>query len=243
MTRHGPSAMVGLDRPAEHRGEPMSGSRLRPYLGPVVALLVVLALGAGTVYAAIPNSNGKYYACYVKYTGAVRLINYPQGEHLQVGREAHQLECPGAARTGGTPGTRLDRRDQLGPAASDRHHEDQTSRIESAPQSVPPGSPVLRTYSLAPSVKVVGGRLLKAYGWVVVLESYPSAINSVGRSSVEQHTDSDLRAAALVAVHAVCTNPDRISGHCQDQQLQGLQEEQVRARSAGGGPSPGGASS
>ncbi len=56
----------------------MSGSRLRPYLGPVIALLVVLALGAGTVYAAIPNSNGKYYACYVKNTGAVRLINYPK---------------------------------------------------------------------------------------------------------------------------------------------------------------------
>ena len=52
----------------------MSGSRLRPYLGPVIALLVVLALGAGTVYAAIPNGSGTYYACYacyVKNTGAV----------------------------------------------------------------------------------------------------------------------------------------------------------------------------
>ena len=41
----------------------MSGSRLRPYLGPVIALLVVLALGAGTVSAAIPNGSGTYYAC------------------------------------------------------------------------------------------------------------------------------------------------------------------------------------
>jgi hypothetical protein len=56
----------------------MSGSRLRPYLGPVIALLVVLALGAGTVYAAIPNGNGKVYACYVKNTGVVKLINYPK---------------------------------------------------------------------------------------------------------------------------------------------------------------------
>jgi len=56
----------------------MSGSRLRPYLGPLVALLVVLALGAGTVYAAIPNGTGTYHACYVKATGAVRLINYPK---------------------------------------------------------------------------------------------------------------------------------------------------------------------
>ena len=56
----------------------MSGSRLRPYLGPLIALLVVLALGAGTVYAAIPNGNGTYYACLTKSSGAVRLINYPK---------------------------------------------------------------------------------------------------------------------------------------------------------------------
>ena len=87
VTRHGPSATADLDRPLVSGGA-MSGSRLRPYLGPVIALLVVLALGAGTVYAAIPNSNGKYYACYVKNTGVVKLINYPkvstcpQGEKL-----------------------------------------------------------------------------------------------------------------------------------------------------------------
>ena len=56
----------------------MSGSRLRPYLGPLVALLIVLALGAGTVYAAIPNGNGTYYACLTKSSGMVRLINYPK---------------------------------------------------------------------------------------------------------------------------------------------------------------------
>jgi hypothetical protein len=55
----------------------MNGSRLRPYLGPLVALLVVLALGAGAVYAAIPN-NGTYYACLTKSTGAIKLINYPK---------------------------------------------------------------------------------------------------------------------------------------------------------------------
>ena len=53
-------------------------SRLRPYLGPVVALLIVLAVGAGTVYAAIPNGSGTYYACLTKSSGVVRLINYPK---------------------------------------------------------------------------------------------------------------------------------------------------------------------
>jgi hypothetical protein len=43
-----------------------------------VALLVVLALGAGTVYAAIPNGSGTYYACLTKSSGDVRLINYPK---------------------------------------------------------------------------------------------------------------------------------------------------------------------
>jgi len=56
----------------------MSGSRLRPYLGPVIALLVVLVLGAGTVSATIPNGSGTYYACLTKSSGVVRLINYPK---------------------------------------------------------------------------------------------------------------------------------------------------------------------
>jgi hypothetical protein len=34
----------------------MSRSRIRPYLGPFMALLIVLALGAGTVYAAKPKA-------------------------------------------------------------------------------------------------------------------------------------------------------------------------------------------
>jgi hypothetical protein len=56
----------------------MSGSRLRPYVGPLAALLVVLVIGAGTVYAAIPNARGTYYACLIKDTGAARLIDYPK---------------------------------------------------------------------------------------------------------------------------------------------------------------------
>jgi hypothetical protein len=38
----------------------------------------VLALGAGTVYAAIPDGSGTYYACLTKSSGVVRLINYPK---------------------------------------------------------------------------------------------------------------------------------------------------------------------
>ena len=82
----------------------MSGSRLRPYLGPVVALLVVLALGAGTVYAAIPNGNGKVYACYVKSTGAVRLINYPKVKNCKSGEKLIKWSAQGPAGPVGPQG-------------------------------------------------------------------------------------------------------------------------------------------
>ena len=55
----------------------MSGSRLRPFLVSVVAAFTVVTLGASTAHAAIP-SNGVYYACLTKSTGALKVINYPK---------------------------------------------------------------------------------------------------------------------------------------------------------------------
>ena len=103
MTRLDPSATAGLDRPAGIGGA-MSGSRLRPYFGPVIALFVVLALGAGTVYAAIPNSNGKYYACYVKNTGVVKLINYPKVSTCPQGEKLINWNAKGPAGPQGAQG-------------------------------------------------------------------------------------------------------------------------------------------
>ena len=82
----------------------MSGSRLRPYLGPLVALLIVLALGAGTVYAAIPNSNGKYYACRVSNTGVVKLINYPKVSTCQEGEKLISWNAKGPHGPAGPQG-------------------------------------------------------------------------------------------------------------------------------------------
>jgi hypothetical protein len=70
--------MAALRCTAAQGGRAMSGSRIRPYLGPLIALLIVLAMGVGTVYAAIPNGSGTYYACLTKSSGVVRLINYPK---------------------------------------------------------------------------------------------------------------------------------------------------------------------
>ena len=82
----------------------MSGSRLRPYLGPVIALLVVLALGAGTVYAAIPNGDGKYYACRVSNTGVVKLINYPKVKTCQAGEKLISWNAKGPQGPAGPVG-------------------------------------------------------------------------------------------------------------------------------------------
>ena len=82
----------------------MSGSRLRPYFGPLVALLVVLALGAGTVYAAIPNRSGTYYACRVKNTGAVRLINYPKVKTCPAGQKLIKWSATGVQGPAGPAG-------------------------------------------------------------------------------------------------------------------------------------------
>jgi hypothetical protein len=57
----------------------MSAPRSSLGLGSLlVALVIILALGVGTVYAAIPNGNGTYYACLTKSSGVIRLINYPK---------------------------------------------------------------------------------------------------------------------------------------------------------------------
>jgi len=82
----------------------MSGSRLRPYLGPLVALLVVLVVGAGTVYAAIPNSNGRYYACRVSNTGVVKLINYPKVSTCPAGEKLISWNAKGPQGPAGPQG-------------------------------------------------------------------------------------------------------------------------------------------
>ena len=83
----------------------MHASRSRLGLGSlVVAVLIVLALGVGTVYAAIPSGNGKVYACYVTNTGAVKLINYPKVKTCQAGEKLISWNAKGPAGPAGPVG-------------------------------------------------------------------------------------------------------------------------------------------
>jgi len=82
---------------------PAPRSRLR--LGSlIVAVVIILALGVGTVYAAIPNSNGKYHACYVKDTGVVKLINYPKVDTCPKGEKLISWNAKGPAGPQGAQG-------------------------------------------------------------------------------------------------------------------------------------------
>jgi len=73
-------------------------------LGSLLVAIVVLALGVGTVYAAIPNGNGTYRACLVKNTGAVRLINYPKVSSCPQGQKLISWNAKGPAGPAGAQG-------------------------------------------------------------------------------------------------------------------------------------------
>src|SRR3990170_4453912 len=60
-------------------GGVMSRVRMRSYLGPLIVVLVLSVVGLGSVVGSIPNkSDGRFHACFVQRTGAVRLIDYPK---------------------------------------------------------------------------------------------------------------------------------------------------------------------
>ena len=83
----------------------MRAPRSRLGLGSLfVALLVVLALGVGTVYAAIPNGSGTYSACLVKATGTVRLINFPKVDTCPKGQKLIDWKRTGPQGAAGAAG-------------------------------------------------------------------------------------------------------------------------------------------
>jgi hypothetical protein len=70
----------------------------------LVAILIVFAVGVGTAIAAIPNANGKYYACRVSNTGVVKLINYPKVNTCPQGEKLISWNAQGPAGPTGLTG-------------------------------------------------------------------------------------------------------------------------------------------
>ena len=70
----------------------------------LVAVLIVLAVGVGSAIAAIPNANGKYYACRVTKTGVVRLINCPKVNTCPQGQKLISWNAQGLTGPTGASG-------------------------------------------------------------------------------------------------------------------------------------------
>lgn len=79
----------------------------RPSLGLgslMVAVLIVLAVGVGSAIAAIPNADGKFYACRVTKTGVVRVINYPKVSTCPPGQKLISWNAVGPQGAAGPQG-------------------------------------------------------------------------------------------------------------------------------------------
>ena len=109
VTRHGPSAMADLDRPAVVGGNnvrvssaslPRSAHRPARRAGP----------GGRHGVRRHPQGNGTYYACYVKTTGVVKLINYPKVSTCPPRARSSSSGTPRDRRVRGGPQGRRDRR-------------------------------------------------------------------------------------------------------------------------------------
>ncbi len=68
-------------------------------------MAIVLALGVGSVESAIPNpTNKRYYACFSKQSGAVRLINYPKVSSCKKGERLRTWNAQGPQGVQGAQG-------------------------------------------------------------------------------------------------------------------------------------------
>ena len=192
----------------------MSGSRPRPYLGPLIALFIVLALGAGTVYAAIPNTSGKYYACFTKATGAVRLINYPkvstcaQGERLILwnAKGPQGLVGPvGPAGPQGPQGAQGPQGEQglQGPQGAAGVAKITLTRVNSAATLIPAGTNGSAAVT-CPAGQVVGGGFTLASGSVNFTTSRPTGPTEWRVAA--QNASSSLD--ATIGAFAICMTTD-----------------------------------
>jgi hypothetical protein len=70
----------------------------------LVSGLLLLAVGVGSAIAAVPNANGKFYACRVSNTGAVRIINYPKVSTCPTGQKLISWNAQGPQGAAGPAG-------------------------------------------------------------------------------------------------------------------------------------------
>ena len=121
----------------------------------LIAVLIVLAVGVGSAIAAIPNADGKYYACRVTKTGTVRLINYPKVSTCPPGQKLFSWNAQGPAGPTGLTGP-------AGPTAQPAQPAQPASRRSTLTNTVSASFPIAGLASTnfdfaCPVGKVTGG--------------------------------------------------------------------------------------
>ena len=139
-------------------------------LGPLlVAVVIVLAVGVGSAIAAIPNpGDGKYYACRVKESGAVRMINYPKVDTCPKGQRLISWNGAGPQGQQGPAGPQ-------GPPGAAGITKINLTQVTNTVQ-IPAGTSISGTVT-CPAGKIVGGGFAQSNSDVLITDSHPSGIN------------------------------------------------------------------
>ena len=171
---------------------------------------LVLAVGVGTVFGAIPNpGDGRYHACRVKATGAVRLINYPKVSTCPKGQKLIDWGRTGPQGPAGTAGAQ-------GPAGAEG-----AQGLQGA-QGVPGTAgitkitltKVSKTFGIAsgaikndvatcPAGKVVGGGFSADLADVKITQSRPEGVNGW----LVDGTNAGIN-TWFVTIYAICMTTD-----------------------------------
>ena len=183
----------------------MSGSRVRSFLAPLVAVIVVLAIGVGSAIAAIPNSNGKYYACYVKNTGVVKLINYPKVSTCAKGEKLINWSAQGPQGPAGAQGPQGPAGAQ-GPAGPAGAAGITKINLTQVPGSFDLAATIGDTNNgvvTCPAGKVVGGGFAQSGYGAIITDSRPS-----GNNAWVVYAKNTVAVATTVDVYAICMTTD-----------------------------------
>ena len=160
----------------------------------LVAVAIILALGVGTVFAAIPNGNGTYYACYVKDTGVVKLINYPKVSTCPKGERLTSWNAQGPVGPAGAQGP-------TGPVGAAGITRITLTQVVSE-LTVAPGFSGSTT-ATCPAGKVVGGGFQNEGALAFATDSYPG-----GPTSWRAETYNSGVVNSTLVVYAICMITD-----------------------------------
>jgi hypothetical protein len=180
-------------------------------------VLLILAVGVGTVFGAIPNpGDGRFYACLVKRTGVVKLVNFPKvstcpkGQRLidwgRTGPQGPQgvqgsqgvQGAEGAAGPAGAQGP-------AGPAGTAGISKITLTQVSNN-RAIPAFTSIIETLP-CPAGKVIGGGYGQPGSVLTIADSRPEGVNAW---TVEASNNTST--ANSVTVYAICMTTEPSAG-------------------------------